>query len=95
MKERDAYVEKMKANLDVWNAELDKLSAKMKASEADARIEYQKTIANLTRQRDEGIQQLDKLQAATEDAWQDMRKGFESAFNNISKAFGAAMDRYK
>ena len=35
------------------------------------------------------------MQSATEDAWQDMRKGFESAFNNIYKAFNAAADRYK
>ena len=43
MNERDAYVEKMKAKLDEWNAELDRLSAKMSAAEADANLEYQKT----------------------------------------------------
>lgn len=95
MKERDAYVEKMKATLDEWNAEIDKLSARMKSAEAGTMIEYEKTKANLTEQRDEAIQQLDRLQSASEEAWQDMRKGFEAAFDSIAKAFSSATDRYK
>jgi len=67
----------------------------MKSAEADAKVEYAKTKANLTKQRDEAIQQLDKLQSASEEAWQDMRKGFESAFNSMVKAFTSAADRYK
>jgi len=95
MNERDAYVEKMKAKLDEWNAELDQLSAKMSAAEADANLEYQKTKKQLIKQRDEAIQRLDSLQSASENAWQDMRKGFESAWGIMGKTFSDAMDRFK
>ena len=95
MNERDAYVEKMKAKLDEWNAELDRLSAKMSTAEADANLEYQKTKKQLIKQRDEAIQRLDSLQSASENAWQDMRKGFESAWGIMGKTFSDAMDRFK
>ena len=95
MNERDAYVEKMKAKLDEWNAELNQLSTKMSAAQADANVEYQKTKEQLIKQRDEAIQRLDKLQSASENAWEDMRKGFESAWGIMGKTFSDAMDRFK
>ena len=47
MSERDAYVEKMKAKLDEWNAEIDRLEAKARGAEADARLRYNKQIESL------------------------------------------------
>lgn len=47
MSEKDAYVEKMKAKLDEWNAEIDKLQAKAKQAEADAEIQYNDEISAL------------------------------------------------
>jgi DNA repair ATPase RecN len=95
MSERDVYVEKMKAKLDEWNAELEKLSARMSTAEADAKLEYQKMKKHLIEQRDEATQRLDKLQSASENAWQDMRKGFESAWGIMGKTFVDAVDRFK
>ena len=44
---RDAYVEKMKAKLDEWNADIAKLEAQAKQKEADARVSYQDQIETL------------------------------------------------
>ena len=41
MNTRDAYVEKLKAQLDEWDAELDKLDAKALKSKAVAKIKYE------------------------------------------------------
>jgi hypothetical protein len=47
MSNRDAYVRKLKAKLDEWNAEIDKLQAKAELAEAEAKIEYEKQLADL------------------------------------------------
>ena len=44
---RDAYVQKLKAQLDEWNADINKLEAKSHQAEAGAKIEYHKRIADL------------------------------------------------
>ena len=41
MTDKDAYVQKLHAKLDEWNAEIDKLKAKADKAEADSRVEYQ------------------------------------------------------
>ena len=52
MSTRDAYVEKMKANLDAWNASIDNLEAKARVAEADAQNTYNEQIEALRKQRD-------------------------------------------
>lgn len=95
MSERDVYAQKLKAKLDEWNGELNKLSAKASSAEADAKLKYQEVIDDLKKQRDEAQEQLDKLQSASEDAWQDMKEDLESAWGQIGKAFNDAVDRFK
>ncbi len=95
MSDRDAYVEKMKANIDEWNAEIDKLQASAKEAQADAKIEYEKQLAVLRKQRDEGQAKMKEAHQASDDAWDDMSKGFQAAWDNISNSFQSAMKRFK
>jgi hypothetical protein len=44
---RDAYVQKLKAQLDEWNTDINKLEAKVDQAEVGAKIEYHKRIADL------------------------------------------------
>ena len=51
MTDKDAYVQKLHAKLDEWNAEIDKLKAKADKAEADSRAEYHKQIEALREKR--------------------------------------------
>jgi uncharacterized coiled-coil DUF342 family protein len=95
MHNHDAYVQKMKAKLDEWNAELDKLSAKADAAEADAKLQYNEQIEGLRKQRDAARQKLEELASARDDAWDDVRQGVESAWEQMRDAFSAALGRFK
>lgn len=95
MTDKDAYVQKAKARLDQWNADIDKLKAQAAEASADARIEYEKQIAELRAQRDTFEEKLKEIRNANEDAWRDMSAGFEQAWKNMSAAFEQAMTRYK
>jgi hypothetical protein len=93
--DRDAYVEKMKAKLDVWNAEIDKLQAQARAAEAENKASYEKHLAEMRKQRDVAYEKMKEAQAASDAAWDDMRKGMESAWENIASSFQKAWSRFQ
>ena len=58
MSEREQYIEKTKAKIDQWNAEIKKMKAKVDEGEADAKIKAQKQLDEARKQRDEAEQKL-------------------------------------
>ena len=94
MSNRDAYVQKMKAKLDEWNAEIAALEAKARGAQADARVEHEKHIAELRAERDQARARLDKLRAAGDDAWDDLAAGMEKAWRSLSDSVKSARSRF-
>ena len=44
--------------------------------------------------RDEAQAKMKEAQHASDEAWDDMRKGFQTAWDGISKSFHDAMNRF-
>lgn len=95
MSTRDAYVEKMKATLNEWNAELSKLEAQAASAQADAKLRYEKQMKALREQREEARAKLRELESASDAAWQDMQRGYEAAWSSMTRAWSDAMKRFK
>ena len=55
MSKRDEYVGKLKAQLDQWNTEVAKWEAKAQKAQAGARVEYEKQLKEVRRQRDQAL----------------------------------------
>lgn len=56
MSERDAYLKKLEAKLEEWDAEIDKLQAKAKGAEADTQRQYEDQLNELRTKRKETIE---------------------------------------
>ena len=95
MTNREAYIEKAKAQIDQWNAEINKMLANAAEAEADAKIEYQKQIDEMRNQRNEAKEQIKQMQSASNKAWDDMQAGFDKAWDDIQGSFQAALSRFK
>ena len=95
MVDRDAFAQKMKAKLDEWNAEIDRLSAKADAAQADTKLEYNKQVEALKKQREDALQRLNELQSASEGAWEDMRAGVDASWDKMTDALKSAASRFK
>ena len=95
MSNREAYEQKLRAKLDEWQAEIDKLRAKARGAEADARIEREKEADRLEAKREEMRHKLKELREAGDDAWDDLRDGAERAWKSFSDSFEKARDRFK
>ncbi len=94
MSQRDEYVEKMKAQLDHWNADMAKWEAKAREAQAGARAEYERQLKALRDQREQAAYQLKLLQAAAGSAWVDMARGVDEAWERMREAFEKAATHF-
>lgn len=95
MTSRDEYLEKFKANLDEWNAEISKLEAKAREAQAEAKIRYDKQLESLREVRDDAQKKFIDLQNATTEAWDVMLQGTEKAWQTWVNAFDDARSKLK
>ena len=95
MNDRELYQQKMKAQLDGWRADLDKLKARASGATADVQLDINRHTRTLERKIDEGKSKLSELHAANEEAWESVKKGVESAWGSLKTGFSDAADRFK
>ena len=95
MSERDAYVAKLKAQLDEWNADVKKWEAKAREAQADVRVEYEKQLEIFRRQRDQAMQQMQKVQSAAGEAWLELVRGADDAWTKAREAFAKASSHFQ
>lgn len=93
--DRQAYVDKMKAQLDAWNAEIDRIEAKARIAEAEQRAAFAEHLAELRHQRDRAEEKLHEMRTLSDRAWRDMGAGFEQAFSAITDGFRRAAKRFE
>jgi chromosome segregation ATPase len=95
MGEKELYQQKMKAQLDLWKAEVDKLKAKASVASSDAQLEMKKQISALEGKIDDGKNKLSALAEASEEAWHSMKDGVESAWSALKTAISDAAGKFK
>ncbi|QIT54715.1 hypothetical protein HC341_05470 [Aquisalimonas sp. 2447] len=95
MAKRDEYLEKFKAQLDQWNAELARLEAKAQEAQADARLRYEAEIEELRQRREEARERMKEMERAGEDVWDDFRKRAEKAWNELDEGFRKAWSNFR
>ncbi|EQB34400.1 hypothetical protein M947_10995 [Sulfurimonas hongkongensis] len=95
MSMKEAYEQKLQAQLDEWNAEIDKLKAKANGADADRKIEYEKKIDELQSMQETASKKLNELKDASDDAWKDLKAGIESAWDSMDSALKSATSRFK
>jgi len=92
---RDAYVQKLKAKMDEWNAEIDKLAAKADQADAEAKIEYHKQVEDLRAKRKDLEDKIAELQQAGESSWEDLKQGLENSWEILKTSFSKAKSEFE
>jgi len=95
MSDRNAYINKMKAKLDEWNADIAKLEAKADGAEADMKIMYNEKIDALKEQRENAAAKLMEIRNASEGGWEDIKAGLENAWDSLGNAVKSALSKFK
>lgn len=95
MKLRDAYQQKIEAELEEMNAKLSVMRAKAKRLAADAKIMAYEELADTEKNVAALKARLGKLSKAGDGAWKDVKVGVESAWADLSKAAQRAVKRFE
>ncbi len=86
-REKELYEQKMRARLEEWKAELDKLKAKAKGASADTQLEMNQRIEELETAIQQGETRLSALAEASDDAWESIKEGVDAAWESLTSAF--------
>ncbi len=92
---REAYLEKLRARMDEWNAEIDVLSAKAHQAKAEMKIEYLNELEDLRAKRRDLQQKIVEMEQASENAWQDLKQGLENSWTILKKSLTRAKSEFE
>ncbi len=95
MSTKEAYKQKIEAELELAQAKLAELKAEAKIAGADARIQYDKQIEALEQGIDATEAKLKELGDAGEEAWQQLKAGVDSAWGTVTAAVQEAAAKFK
>jgi len=95
MSNKNLYEQKMKAQLQIWQADADKLMARASMASADVQLEMKKIAGGLHKNIKEGKKVLFDIGESGEEAWEKLKDGAEATWKSIHDAFGEAATKYK
>jgi len=95
MANRDEYVQKLKAQIDAWNAEAARWEQKAREAQAGLKLEYQRQLEQVKSRREEMLYQLRLLQGASAGAWEDLMRGADLAWKGMQEAFDRARTHFE
>lgn len=95
MSDRKLFQQKKEAQLNEWQADIDKLKAKTSMASADAQIEMNKQIDLLETKIDEGKMKLSDLADAADDMYESAKEGVESAWDSLKTTLSDAASKFK
>jgi lipid II:glycine glycyltransferase (peptidoglycan interpeptide bridge formation enzyme) len=87
---RDEYVQKLKTQIEEWNAEARRWEDKAQKAQVGAKAEYERQLENFRSKSDEAMAELRGLQNASADAWTEMMRGVEASVKSMQEAFERA-----
>ena len=90
MVDRDEYIQKLKAQIDEWNAEAAHWEDKARKAQAGMKAEYERQLETFRRKSAEAVTELDRLQRASADAFTELLRGADRAMQGMQEAFERA-----
>lgn len=92
---RDAYVKKLKEQLDRWNTEIDRLEAKGKQPAAQMKEAYSRQLKLVRDQRTQLQRQMTEMEKAGEHAWAHLQAGVEKAWKALDDGLRKAWSEFE
>ena len=85
MEMKQAYHQKMAAQLAQWGAEIDLLQAKAVNAGADLRIQYNEDLQALKEKRELASAQLESLKEASNEAWAQIKETADAMWDELKQ----------
>ncbi|MBS3752303.1 MAG: hypothetical protein KGY46_02820 [Anaerolineales bacterium] len=93
-KKKEAYQEKVEAELEELEARINLLIAKAKNAGTDTRIKAKNQISLLKEKYEKVNQEISGLQSKSKDAWKEVTKGIDEALDDLKVSVDEAIEQF-
>ena len=94
MKKED-FADQLKAQSDVWKAQLKDYQEHLEQMSEKAREDYKKAMEQMAEKSEEARKMAERIRGANEAAWNDMFSASQKAFAELQKGWADAVGRFK
>lgn len=91
MSRRDEYIEQMKAQLDVWNKQIDQLQERATIAQGDAEASLRDRMQTIREQMNQAKSKLNELQTVGAERWE----ATQSEMENLRSALVSSFNYFK
>lgn len=87
MNKKDLYKQKLQAQLDEWQADVNKMKAQLGGASVGAKLEINQELNQLEGKLAEGREKLEELSQATEENWENLKESIDETWEGIANSF--------
>lgn len=95
MEDKKSYLQKLSDQLREWDSDIDALKAKAGKATAESKTALLNEIDELRAKKETAQGKLKQLQAAGDEAWDDVKAGVEKSWTELKGAFSKASAKLK
>ncbi|MFO7685937.1 MAG: hypothetical protein R6V60_07580 [Desulfobacterales bacterium] len=95
MNTKEAYKQKMEAELELAQAKLAEFKAQAKSAAADTQIRQARQVDELEEKVGDTKARLHELAEASDDVWEKFKDGVESSWGSLSAAIRNTAAKFK
>ena len=95
MEKKEAYIEKLSAQLREWSAKIDEMKVQASLAKAEAKDAYRKQLEIMGTKKADAEKRLHEMKNAGEGAWQDLKAGMDRAVDELKRAVSSAAEKMK
>lgn len=92
---RKKYIDKLAAQLKVWDDEIAKLQIKASKLKSGSQVKYDRLIDELNFQKKNAQIKLRELKNSSGDSWEVLKEGSEKIWDEMKKTFEKSVSKFK
>lgn len=93
-KNKDQFVAAVEQKLRDVDTKIDELGRRLETLTADAKTEANKALDSLREKRAQMGPRLEELKKSSQQTWNDVKSGFETAMGELEKAYQNAKSKF-
>jgi len=93
-REKQAYKQKVDAQLKEWDAKIELLKAKGGNLAADARLEFEKQMKNMETNKSEFKAYFDRVAERADDTWDDVKDEADKKWKGFANSVESFVSRF-
>ena len=84
----------IQAQVEVWKAQIAAHQERMQQASQEAKSDYERTIAQLKENAEQGQKLLNQVKEANEGAWRDMQQASLQSLERLQKGWADALKHF-